>query len=177
MFLVLLSVVCCLPSAGCGYTTRTGLASHIRSVYVKPFTNKIDMTNPGSRYQSFPVYSHALEVDITNALINQFQINGLLRPVELSQADVRIEGDLVEFRQDALRFSNSNEIEQWRLNVVANVRLYDVSSNEMLWAEDRITGDHDYITIGPNAETEASALQKAIQDLARRVVERTVESW
>ena len=173
----MMSISCGLLSAGCGYTTRTSLRPGIRSVYVKPFANKIDMTNPSSSYQNFPVYVHAMEIDITNAVINQFQINGILRPADLPHADLSLEGDLVEFRQDALRFSNSDQIQQWRLNVVANVRAYDLSTKEKLWEENRITGDYIYITTGPNAESESSALQKAIQDLARRVVERTVEYW
>lgn len=162
---------------GCGYTTRPGLAGHLRTVYLKPFTNKIDLTQLTNDYERFPLYRHGMETDVTEAVINRFQFTGLLRPAGPDKADSRIEGELVEFRRDALRYDASQRVEEWRLNVVVNVRFYDQRDDTLIWEESRLTGDATYFATGASAESEATALDRAIEDTARRVVERTVENW
>jgi hypothetical protein len=148
-------------------------------VYVKPFTNTIDLTQLTNDYQHFPVYRHGLESDMTTAIINRFQFTGLLRPASPTNADSRLEGELVDFRRDALRYNASQQVEEWRLSVVINVRFYDrhQADGAVLWEEQRLTGDATYFELGANAESEASALDRAVKDTARRVVERTVENW
>ena len=173
----LLPSVLCLLISGCGYTTRPGLAPHLKTIYVKPFINKIDLTVLPTNEQQFPIYRHGMEVDITNAVINRYQFTGLLRPARAERADCRLEGELVEFRREALRFDASQQVEEWRLNIVVNLRFIDQTTNTLLWEEQRLTGDATYFTAGAKAETEASALSRAMTDLARRIVERSVESW
>jgi hypothetical protein len=101
----------------------------------------------------------------------------LLRPAGPSQADARVEGQLVEFRRDPLRFNASQQVEEWRLSVVVNVWFYDQHANILMWEEGGLTGDATYFALGGQAESENAALDRAVQDLARRVVERVVESW
>ena len=173
----LLPAACCLLLAGCGYTTRPGLATHLKTVYIKPFVNKIDLTQLTTDYQRFPIYRPGMEITVTNAVIDRFQFTGLLRPSRSDNADSRLEGELVEFRRDALRYNASQQVEEWRLNVVVNLRFYDLHGNVLLWEESRLTGDTTYFELGTNAEAESVALDRAIQDFARRVVERAVESW
>jgi len=153
------------------------LASHLKTVYVKPFVNTIDFTALATNRQEFPVYRHAMELQLTTAVVNRFQFTGLLRPVGPDKADSRLEGELVEFRRDALRYSASQQVEEWRLNVVANLRFYDLHTNTLLWEVNRLTGDTTYFEIGATAESETVALDRAVEDLARRIVEQTVEHW
>ena len=182
-------LVSCLLVTGCGYTTRPGLASHLKTVYIKPFTNKIDLTQLTTDYERFPIYRPGMEVTVTNSVIDRFQFTGLLRPTRSEKADSRLEGELVEFRRDALRFNASQQVEEWRLSVVVNLRFYDLHGSPaegqatseggglLLWEDSRFTGDTTYFELGPNAESESKALDRAIEDLARRVVERCVENW
>ena len=173
-----LLVACCLSlSGGCGYTARPGLASHLRTIYVQPFVNKIDVTQLTTSDGRFPLYRHQMEVDITKAVINRYQFTGLLRPATRERADCRLEGELIAFRRDALRYNSSSQIEEWRLNIVVNLRFFDQTTQALLWEEEAFTGDTTYFALGANAESEAVALDRAITDLARRVVERTVEDW
>lgn len=163
--------------AGCGYTTRPGLAPHLKTVYVKPFVNKIDVTQLTTSDGRFPIYRHRMEVDLTNAVISRYQFTGLLRPATAERADCRLDGELVEFRRDALRYTASQQVEEWRLNVVVNLRFVDQTTQTVLWEESRFTGDTTYFALGANAESESAALDRAITDLARRIVERSVEDW
>jgi len=185
----LLLADCWVLIGGCGYTTRPGLAAHLRTVFVKPFVNQIDLTQLTTDYQRFPVYRPGMESEITSAVIDRFQFTGILRPARAGQADTRLEGELVEFRRDALRFNAAQQVEEWRLSVVVNVRLYDLTTHPAdggtppeggelpLWEEERFTGDTTYFELGANAESESTARDRAIRDLARRIVERTVEDW
>src|SRR3989338_2862570 len=154
----LMSLVSCLWSSGCGYTTRPGLASHLKTIYVKPFVNKIDLTQLATNQQQFPIYRHGMEVDLTNAVINRYQFTGLLRPARAEKADCRLEGELLEFRRDALRYDASQQVEEWRLNIVVNLKFIDQTTNTVLWGEQGVTGDTTYFALGGN-------------------VERSVESW
>ena len=178
----LTSVLCFLTSVlflanGCGYTPRPGLPSHLQTVYVKPFVNQIDVTQLATSREQFPIYRHGMEIELTNAVINQFQFTGLMRPANPDRADAQLEGELVEFRRDALRYDASQQVEEWRLNVVVNVRFFDQTTKTLMWEETRFTGDTTYFALGPNTESESQALTRAITDLARRIVERTIESW
>ena len=171
------SVVCGLLFGGCGYTTRPGIAPHLKTVYVKPFVNKIDMTRLSSGYEQFPLYRHQMEVDLTNEVIDRYQFTGLLRPAQAEQADCRLEGELLDFHRDALRYDASQQVEEWRLSIGVRLRFVDQTTNMLLWEEDRFVGDTTYFATGANAESEARALNRAITDLARRIVERSVENW
>ena len=175
------SALCLLTSAlclsGCGYSARPGLPSSMRTVYIKPFVNKIDITQLGMNTQEYPIYRHGMEVDLTDAVLRRFQFTGLLRPDSLARADTRLEGELVEFRKDPLRYNASQQVEEWRLNIVVNLRFYDRSSAEPIWEESHFTGDTTYFALGNSAESETTALSRAIEDAAKRIVERTVENW
>ena len=173
----LVSVVCGLWSVGCGYTARPGVASHLKTVYVKPFANKVDLTQNVSSEQRFPLYRHGMEIELTNAVIDRFQFTGLLRPAPPDRANARLEGELVEFRRDALRYNASEQVEEWRLSLVVNLRFIDQVSRETVWEEERFTGDTTYFALGPNTESEPQALNRAVTDLARRIVERSVDNW
>lgn len=169
--------ICCVLLSGCGYTTRPGLASHLKTVYVKPFANTIDLTQLSVGRNEFPFYRHGMEVDITNAVLRRFQFTGLLRPASAERAHTRLEGELVEFRRDALRYNASQQVEEWRLSVIVNLRFVDQTTNTVMWEENRFAGDTTYFALGPKAESETSALSRATTDLARRIVEKTVEQW
>ena len=168
---------CWLLAAGCGYTARPGLPSNLKTIYVKPFANKIDVTRLTTGNERFPIYRPRMETDITNAVLDRYQFTGLLRPASVDRADCRLEGELVEFRRDPLRYTSSQQVEEWRLNIVVNLRFFDQAANILLWEEENFTGDTTFFAVGTQAEAEATALDRAITDLAKRIVERTVESW
>jgi hypothetical protein len=93
-----------------------------------------------------------------------------------------LKGELVEFRKDPLRYSENDEIDEYRLNILVNISLWNNRENRMLWEEKNFTGDFTYF---PPTSTLTNVIKKsddqavvdAVKDLARRVVERTVEQW
>ncbi|MFH0826598.1 MAG: LPS assembly lipoprotein LptE [Candidatus Omnitrophota bacterium] len=167
----------CALMAGCGYTTRSMIADKYRTIYITPFENKIDVTQEAYAANKYRIYRPTLETDITRSVNNKFLTDGNLKPIQEESADLILKGELVEFRRDPLRYTESDEVEEYRINIVVNLILYDRKENAELWRENNFTGDATYFTTGSLAKSEDTAASDALSDLARRIVERTVEQW
>lgn len=163
--------------AGCGYTTRSMISDKYSTIYVTPFENKIDVTQQAYAANKYRVYRPTLETDITRSVNNKFFTDGNLKPIQEELADLILKGELVEFRRDPLRYTESDEVEEYRINIVVNLILYDRKENTPAWQENQFTGDTTYFTTGSQAKSEDTAVNDALSDLARRIVERTVEQW
>lgn len=163
--------------AGCGYTTRSMISDRFRTIYVTPFVNKVDITNEIYTSNRYRIYRPRLETDITKSVTNKFLFDGNLRPVKEGSADLVLKGELVEFRRDPLRYSGSDDVTEYRINLVVNISLWDKKENKLVWEENNFTGDSSYFTTGAQATSEDTAVSNALTDLARRIVERTVEQW
>jgi hypothetical protein len=88
-----------------------------------------------------------------------------------------LEADLVEFRRDPLRYTDNDVVQEYRLNIIVNLRLRDAKEKKLVWEEKSFTGDTTYFVSGPQAKNEDTAITDAITDLSRRIVERVVEQW
>jgi hypothetical protein len=176
IFYALLSILSFQLSA-CGYTTRSMISRKYRFIYVAPFVNKIDITSETNAAYKYKINKPMLETDITKSLINRFILDGNLKPAKEEAADLILRGELVEFRRDALRYTSSNEVEEYRLNLVVNISLWDARDNKISWEEKGFTGDTTYFVSGAQAKPESTAITDTVSDLARRIVERTVEQW
>jgi hypothetical protein len=163
--------------AGCGYTTRALISADIKSIYIEPFKNKIDFTSEYSEYSRLRSYYPLLESDITNAIVDRFKFDGNLKIARRNEADVILEGDLVEYRRDATRYTDNDDVEEYRISIVVDIKLWSTDKQEYLWQESHFVGDTTYFVRGSQATTESAAVKKAVTDLARRIVERTIEDW
>ncbi|TRZ50466.1 hypothetical protein D4Q80_00240 [bacterium] len=166
-----------LAAAGCGYTSRSLIRDKFKTIYIAQFANKIDITREGDAANRYKLYRPMLEQDITQAVINKFLWDGNLKPQKEGAAHLTLRGELVEFRRDPLRYTSSQDVEEYRINLVVNIKLWDNKENKLVWEEVRFTGDTTYFTIGPLSKSEDAAVSDALVDLARRIVERTVEQW
>ena len=166
-----------LVLAGCGYTTRSMISDKYKTIYITPFVNKTDITsefNTGSQYH---IYRPHLETDVTTVVVNKFLFDGNLKPVKMEDADMVLKGELVDFRKDPLRYDNGDNVLEYRVSIVVNLSMWDRKENRLIWQENNFTGDTTYYVSGSTAISEAAAVNNALIDLARRVVERAVEQW
>ncbi len=176
----LLSNVYCLlftVFSGCGYTTRSMISNEFKTIYIQPFVNKIDFTKETDVASKYKVYYQHLELEVTKAVINKYIFDGNLKSVDKQFADLILKGEIIDFRKDPLRYSADDDVEEYRLNIVANISLWNTKENKLVWEENGFTGDVSYFVTGPLAVPESTAVSNAIKDFARRVVERTVEQW
>jgi len=176
-FFIILLVACSLWLAACGYTTRSMVSNKFKTIYITQFANKVDITQETYSANKYRIYRPMLETDITRAVIDKFLFDGNLKPVKSESADLVVKGELMEFRRDPLRYTDSDEVEEYRINLVVNIGLWDNKENKLIWQENNFTGDTTYFVTGQAAKSETTALNDAISDLARRIVERVVEQW
>lgn len=162
--------------AGCGYTNQSLLPSDVKSIYVAPVKNTIDLTGETGDKSRFRVTRPGVEVDLTNAIRNRFIFDGTLKVASEDKADAVLEAKLTDYRRDALRYSEGDDIQEYRLSVVMDVAVYRASDRKVLW-RGGVTGDTSFFLSGGRAVSEDEALSQAVEDAARRVVEKTVEIW
>jgi hypothetical protein len=174
-----LGVVCYLlfAACGCGYTTHSMITDKYRTIYVEPFVNKIPIAQGAETTNKYMVYRPALESEITQSVIDKFLADGNFKPAKLESADLALSGELVEFRRDPLRYTDNDDVEEYRICIIVNLTLKDNKENKVLWQENRFTGDESYFTMGNFAQSEDTAVNLALSDLSRRIVERAVEQW
>lgn len=163
--------------AGCGYSTKSLLPSDQRNIYVEPFVNKIDLTSETTQSSAYRIYRPLLESDITKEVIDRFIYDGNLKITSLDQADLILSGQLINYNRQPLRYSDDDDAEEYRLNIIVNIKLTNAKNDTLSWAENNFIGDTTYFTTGSLAKTEATAIEEALKDLARRIVERTTEGW
>ena len=156
--------------SGCGYTNRAMLPNNIRSIAIPPFANKIP---PGQVF----TYEPGIEIDVTEKVIKRILFDGNLKVTKLEKADARLEGELIHYYQEGTRFNSQEGVSEYRLYVVCHLRLIDQRNNEVIWDESAFSGDTEYFIEGSNAKPERTAVDSAIDDLAKNVVNRIVEDW
>lgn len=166
-----LGVVCVLGA--CGYTTKSALPPNLRSIAVAPIKNEIDY----SAAQRRALYIPLIEVDIQRAIVNRFQFDGNLRLASPETANLVLRGQLVNYDRGELRTDSNDDVEEYRVYVSVNFELWDTARQEIRWSEAGFTGEGTFFVSGPKATSEQVAIDEAIQDLARRIVERTIEDW
>lgn len=162
---------------GCGYTTRSLVTAQYTRIYIPQFANKINITQDADSQSKYRINKPLLETDITKSVVNRFIFDGNLKVSKSEYADVALKGELLEFRRDPLRYTNSEDVEEYRLSIVVKIILWDQKADKALWEENNFTGDTTYFVTGANAKSEATAINDAITDLSRRIVERVVEQW
>lgn len=167
----------CLISSvyGCGYTTRSALPARLKTVYIEPFKNSMDYTTAtGDR----SVYIPLLEVKVRDAIVDRFLFDGNLRVTAApEEADLVLTGEVVDYQRNPLRYTDDDDVQEYRIQIVTKLSLAETGSDAPMWAYNRFIGQATYFTAGAQATSEESAMQEAMVDLARRIVERTIEDW
>ena len=177
-FAVICAGILCFLFAGCGYTTRSMIAGKYRTIYIAPFANKVDITRESDQSNNLRLYRPMLETDVTSAVVQKFLRDGNLRPVDSrDSADLVLEGSVTDFRKDALRYTSSDDVLEYRINLSVNMALHESAGQKLLWQENGFTGDATYYVSGAQARRESAAITDAITDLSRRIVERAVDQW
>ncbi len=166
-----------LTTSGCGYTTRSMIGSKYKTIYITPFVNKVNITNQADAENKYRIYRPMIETEITRSVNNKYLFDGNLRPLKEESADLILKGEVMDFRKDPLRYDNNSNVSEYRINLVVNISLWDRGTNKLIWQENNFTGDTTFFPTGNQAIPEETAVRNALDDLSRRIVERTVEQW
>jgi hypothetical protein len=163
--------------AGCGYTTSSLLPSNYKTIYVENVVNKINVTAEQSNLRMYRGYRPGMEIQLTKAIIDRYLFDGNLRTAPENKADLILKTELIDYKRDALRYDGDNNVEEYRIKLIVNMELVDAKTGARVWRENGFAGETTYNVSGRLAESEEEALVKAMEDLARRIVERTIEAW
>lgn len=182
LFLLFLAIIGFSVSfSGCGYSIRSLAYNKNTTIYVKPFENEIDLniTSEYSDKNPYRLYRPGMETKITNEVINRFLLDGYLKVVsDLSKADLLLSGELTSYEKQPLKYNESTrDVEEYRANIIVNINLEDRKQNKIVYKEDGFVGYSEFALTGPRVKSEDVAIDDAVKDLARRIVERTVEDW
>lgn len=170
--LLLPSIVFC---GGCAYTTKTMLPSHIKAIYIDNFKNSIDIVCAKTNKKDYKLYYPDIERYTTNAVVNRFISDGTLKIVDRETADAVLEGEVTEYSKQPLRYSEDNDIELYRVNVIVKITFKDMHNNGKVLFSQTVVGDSNQFIAGEFASTEQEAVDNALEDLARRVLEVVVD--
>jgi len=168
-----LCILLILGLAGCGYTTGSLLPSNYRKIAIPPFQNKVTYINENIQ----GLYVPQLEGNVRTAIIDRFLFDGHLRIADPGKADLVLSGELISFQQDDLRLDANQNVQEFRARVTVSLTMTETATGKVLWTEPSFSGEATYFTTGSQATTQSAAIDKALTDLATRVVERTVNSW
>ncbi len=161
-------------TGGCGYSTGSLLPSNYRTISVEPFKNKVGYLNENIR----GLYVPLLEAKVHDAVVSRFQTDGHLKVTRSEQADLVLKGSLIGFDREELRLSDNQDVTEYRLRITVAITLFDgTGGGQELWDEPSYSGEATYYISGPQAKSEAQALDDALKDISRRIVERTLENW
>lgn len=163
--------------SGCGYTTKSMLADRFRTIYVGNFKNMVNITAEQTNNRMYRGYRPGMEVDMRRAVIDKFLIDGNLKIESEEKADLVLKTNFIDYKREAIAWDANDNVEEYRIKLVVDMEMVDTKSATTLWTEKGFTGEFNYRTTGGLAMTESSAIVEAEIDLARRIVERTIEAW
>ena len=170
--LLLITFVMFAFVGGCGYSTGSLLPSKYKTIHVEPFKNSVSYT------QSHSInYIPLLEVKIREAVVDRFLFEGHLHTAPTETADLILRGELKGFERQELRVTENQDVQEFRVHIIVDLTLWDPVDQKVVWSEPNFAGEASYFETGPHATSESAAIQDALTDLARRVVERTLEDW
>lgn len=155
---------------GCGYTQKAHLPGDIKTIAVHTFKNEIP---PKEQF----AYRPGLEVELTNAIIDRFIFDGNVKVVDESKADAVLEGAIISYEQEGVRFDRLESIEEYRLYLVVKFKLIDRKANHILIEEPNFSGRAEFFVSRSPASVRRTAANTATFDLARSLVDRIIEDW
>ena len=162
---------------GCGYTSKTSLPDHIKSVHVEKVENTIDITTDVTSKTAFKTYRPGIEVEMRNALQDQFIFDGHLKVADKDKADAVLRAQVTDFRRDPLRYNSDDSVQEFRVSVTGSFVFSDARTDAVIWSTQALSGSASYFLSGRLAKTEDEAVAAALEDLARHIVESVLEVW
>jgi len=155
-----------LTLPGCvGYRLGSTLPPDVKSIYVRLFINKCN--------------EPLLEIDTTNATIAEFQKDGTLRIMPWGEADILLETTLNAMTLTPLRYDQTVDKakpNEYRLTLQVSFVLKRAKTREVMNAAD-VVGESTFTFVGNLNSSKRAAIPSASEDLAKRIVEKVVETW
>jgi outer membrane lipopolysaccharide assembly protein LptE/RlpB len=154
-------------AGGCGYSLRSSLPAHIKTIHVPTLENRTQ--------------EPAIESFVTQALTEAVVTSGRAQLASSERvADAVLEGSIIEYSLTSLAFDRAANVTQYRLTIALSLTLRDRVKNEVIWRQERIQDRADFRVAGPVTLTlarEDAALRRAAVDVSRAIVSLAFEGF
>jgi outer membrane lipopolysaccharide assembly protein LptE/RlpB len=142
----------------------------------------------GVKTLSIPVFFNAtnepyVDVEVTQAVVEEFMIDGRLKVVSLEDAELALRGKIMKYEVVPLSYNPQSFVQQYRVHLVVEAFLEDLRAKKILWKEQGIESSFisDYaVTLGDIKATRIAkdaAIKKASQDIAWTLRSRVLEGF
>jgi len=160
-------LVTVLGAGGCGYSLRSSLPAHIKTVHIPVLENKTQ--EPG------------IEDFVTQALTQAVITSGRLKIADSAErADAVLEGAIIGYALVSLAFDRAANVTQYRLEIALALTLRDRLKDEVIWRQERIEERADFPVTGQVTQTlarEEQAVRRAAVDVSRAIVSLAFEGF
>jgi outer membrane lipopolysaccharide assembly protein LptE/RlpB len=147
----------------------------------------------GVKTISIPVFFNAtnepyVDVDVTQAVVEEFLADGRLKVVSLEDADLALRGRIVKYEAIPVAYNPQSYVQQYLIHLVVDANLEDLRSKKILWQEKHI--ESSFISEYPVSYSAAgtvditatkvakdAAIMKASQDIAWTLRSRVLEGF
>src|SRR5574337_749200 len=97
----------------------------------------------GLKTISIPVFLNEtgepyVDVEVTQAVVEEFMTDGRLAVVSLEDADLALKGRVIKYEVKPLSYNSASSVLQYRVHLVVQASLVNVRSKKVLWQEPRI---------------------------------------
>lgn len=172
-FLIIISVtivtlLSCVVSQKGTINKDVNLPHDVKHIYIPVFKAEISITDPNI---------HQL---LTEEIITQFNLDGsLFIAASAAKADAILEGKIKNYIHEALDYDENNLPILYRLNLEVEIVFIDNKTGDKMWSEneDNLFAITTYSDRVPPIETEYLAQKRVIEELAQKIVNRTVSGW
>ncbi|HET9887488.1 MAG TPA: LptE family protein [bacterium] len=156
-----------LCAGGCPYGFSSSLLpAHIKTVAVPLPENRTDRGDLGPA--------------LADSLVEAFLDRNVLKIADEQNADSRVECVILEYIRRPYTVDENENVQEYRLEIIAEVRFVDIRKNKTLWEEARLSqwDTYNFTQVGGQpAETEEQGIGKVLSKLTDDIVNRTVEGW
>ena len=161
--------VCLCAHSGCGYTIGGAYDPEIRTVHVPIFTSDL--------------FRRDVNIELTEAVQKEIQSRTPFRLSTADRADTRLSGKLIEIRKDVLGETRFDDARQLQLSFAVEIQWEDLRGGALI-AQSTVPIDQKTHQLLSQAnftpeigQSYATAKQEAINQLARRIVDKMEAPW
>lgn len=161
-----LTTLAALWTAGCGYTFRSPIPEHLRTVYIPTFENE--------------TREFQLTQQLTERVIDEFLNESRLRLASnAEEADLVVHGTIVDYREEALSYDPRRAVNPdvftRRVVLTVDLRLEDRVRDETLWENPSLSqwGEFDE----ERGETLEEGIRRALEKIAEEALRNIVEEF
>lgn len=150
--------------ASCGYRNPNVYSGPSKVIYATEWKNRTSELG--------------LDAEIYRSLNKWFQKSGSLTTVrEKGGADLILAGEIVSIELPSLSYGVNNIANEVKVRLTVRYILKEIATNKVLLEAPRETWTEEYLVTSSsatNSDNEAKALESIIEDLSRKIYQRTV---